>query len=168
MKIELFRVCVEKPNHRFAASEAFKEIDACPYCKCKMNLVEMIVKGPRVTAVEKRRTKVDAIGFERSEKIDTLPRMKWFIEAIDYNEVDQDRAHDIWTIEDALELQSLFNKYGIADAKMWCGLAADMGRSLYAIERQLRMIMYCANELEKYYPKVKGGAERLLATRMVS
>lgn len=155
MKIELFRVCENKPNHRFAASEAFKEIDECPYCKCKMNLVEFVVKGPRITTVGKRKTKVDAIGFERGEKIDTLPRMKWFVEAMEYNEAEQDRAHDVWTIEDAIELQSLFNKYGMADAKMWCGLAADMGRSLYAIERQLRMIVHCSKDLERYYPRAK-------------
>jgi hypothetical protein len=137
-----------------------------------MNLIEVNTCGPRSVGTGKLRTKADTIGYERSEKIDTLPRMKWFEEAMEYNEVDQDRAHDIWTIEDALELQSLYNQYGAGNAKVWCGLAADIGRSLYAVERQLRMVIHCSNELEKYYPKyypkTKNAAGRLLATKVVS
>jgi|WetSurSiteA1Bulk_404760.scaffolds.fasta_scaffold11689_6 hypothetical protein len=154
---ELFRICSEKSNHRFAATESWRYREECPYCKCKMNLVEVETIEPSIRRRATRRSTrdKDATGYNRGLIIDSLPRLPWFAEAIEYNEVDQDRAGDIWTLSEAKELLSLYDEYGMANAATWNALAASLGRSLFAVERQLRIIVNHQYELEKHYPAPK-------------
>jgi len=144
---EMFRQCEQVETHRFGTEGAFKEINTCPYCKCRMNMVERTVD-----AKGKIRYGGDTIGANRSMKIDTLPRMRWFSDAGELNEVEQERARDLWTLSDAKELAGLYDEVGVADHEVWNSIAETIGRSLYAVERQLRMIIHCPDELADYYP----------------
>lgn len=144
---ESFRICPEKSNHRFAATEYYLYNDTCPFCKCRMPLVEMetIIKK-RKTSQRRANKDKNAIGYDRGIKIDSLPRISWFSDAIEYNEVEQIKSHDTWTLDDAKELMGLYTKHGEGNAKTWNTLASDMGRSLYAVERQLRIMINCPDE----------------------
>jgi len=148
MQKELFRQCRKFENHRFNAAEAFKEIYICPFCGSTMDLVELVTDNKG-----KVRYYGDTMGSNRSLKIDSLSRLPWFSDAIDINEIEQERSRELWTLDDALELAGLFHEIGIADQKTWKKAAESIGRSLYAVERQLRMVVNCEHELEDYYPR---------------
>jgi hypothetical protein len=151
---EWFRVCRNKPNHRFNAAEAYKYIDTCPYCKCPMDLVKEEVRPPRASASRSSTRPSEAYGLFRGQEIDKLPRLAWFSEATNINEVEQKRARDVWTLGDAKKLLGLYNEHGVSDHTTWKEVAKDLGRSLYAIERQLRIVIAYGDSLEKYFPNI--------------
>lgn len=156
MNDELFRVCDGKnkfgQRHRFSASGAFAEIDKCPICSRPMELIKVCTPETRRKRI--RSSKVSgSMGFMRSQKIDSLPRFRWFAEAVDINNQDTDRSGDVWTLQDALDLLSKYKEYGDADVDTWFRISNSIGRSLYSVERQLRMVKHCEEELERYYPE---------------
>ncbi|KKN32273.1 hypothetical protein LCGC14_0815530 [marine sediment metagenome] len=147
MTKELFRICTGENHHKFGAEGGFKEIEICPYCQTHMDLVELTID-----AKGKIRHPGDTLGAKRGLKIDTLPRMRWFSDAGELNETEQEHANELWVLKDAEELARLYHEIGIGDHKIWNETAEVIGRSLYAVERQLRMIIHCADELANWYP----------------
>ena len=81
--------------------------------------------------------------MSRGKLIDSLPRLPWFSDALKegLNDPDQEKAHEVWLLEDAKKLTDLFEEYGISSHKTWHKVAESIGRSLYAVERQLRVII---------------------------
>lgn len=97
--------------------------------------------------------------MSRGKLIDNLPRLPWFSDAMndDLNDPDQERAHEVWLLEDAKKLADLFAEYGISTHTTWHKVAENIGRSLYAVERQLRVII--ANkehDLDSLFPEKEG------------
>jgi hypothetical protein len=113
-----------------------------------MDLVELDIDSKG-----KVRYNGDTLGAKRGLKIDSLPRMKWFSDAGELNEVEQEHANELWTLDDAKELADLYHEVGIADHVVWNEMASIIGRSLYAVERQLRMVVHCEDDLEDWYPR---------------
>lgn len=155
---ELIRVCDGKnrygQKHKFSASESFKEITECPICHRPMELVEVetLERSLRRSGSRGRKRSSESMGLMRGQKIDRLPRFQWFSEAMEINDEDQEKSGETWTLNDAKRLNDLFLVVGDSTADTWKGMAEDMGRSLFAVERQLRIIKYCSSELERYYP----------------
>ena len=164
--MELYRICDGKnkhnQKHRFSAEESFRERTDCPICGRPMDLIEVHSKEKSVRGSGTRKDKpYESFGLMRGKKIDILPRIAWFSDAVDMNEEDQEKAGEVWSLSDAKTLAGLYMMAGDSSASIWKKLSEDIGRSLFAVERQLRIIKYCPNELEKYYPKLGMKTEEL-------
>ena len=141
---ELWQVC--KYGHWFGydGENLFKE---CPICRRTKNInspMRLAYKTDEWMEDFNRRLK-SKIGkkISRSKIIDSLPRLPWFSDALNegINDPDQKRAGEKWSLKDAEELLNLFEEYGISTYRIWYEIAKSVGRSLYAIERQLRVII---------------------------
>lgn len=152
--MEYKQVC--ENGHRFSTDDDKLHFEICPYPKCatKMHL-ELNVTAWQKKFRDKLKDSVTK-GLPRGKLIDTLPRLPWFSDALkdDLNDPDQQHAHREWTKEDDEELAGLFAENGIANHTMWAKVAEDVGRSLYAVERQLRIILAKKEyELDELYQK---------------
>jgi len=144
--MEIRQVCKES-KHRFA-SEGKITIPTCPFCKTEMHL-EVDTKSWEESFGKKLRDGIKK-GLSRGKLIDSLPRMPWFGDALsdkELNNPDQSKSHTVWTEKDDEELAGLFAENGISTHDKWASVAANIGRSLFAIERQLRVI-YARREYE--------------------
>lgn len=157
--MELIQICEEgKHWYGFDGDNLMKE---CHYCKTKMHLQEDTIKWEERFG-KKLRAGITK-GLSRGKIIDSLPRLPWFSDAMNdgLNDPNQEKAHETWTIEDAKELSNLFAKYGISTHTTWHGVAEGIGRSLYAVERQLRIII--ANkecDLDSLFPEQTISSQR--------
>jgi len=78
-----------------------------------------------------------------------LPGMPWLPNATreKMNEPDQNRSNERWLKSEDLKLLAFWNEIGYATAERWKGIAEnEFGRSLYAIECELRYVI-----VEKYW-----------------
>ena len=144
--MEIQQVCKEG-KHRFA-SEGRLTITTCPYCKTEMHL-EIDTKAWEESFGKKLKSGIEK-GLSRGKLIDSLPRMPWFGDALEDKELnnpDQSKSHTVWTEKDDEELAGLFAENGISTHGKWASVAAKVGRSLFSIERQLRVI-YARKEYE--------------------
>lgn len=138
--MELFQICRDN-KHRFGTETGELTMEECPYCKTEMHIGVDTAKWEKsFTAKLEKGIKN---GLSRGKLIDSLPRLPWFAEAIadKANDPEQLKAHKEWTGEDDNELAGLFAENGISTYETWVDVAASIGRSLYAIERQLRIII---------------------------
>lgn len=139
--MEYKQVC--ENGHKFSTDDGELHFKVCPHLKCatKMRL-ELDIDAWRKNFGNKLKEGV-AKGLSRGKLIDSLLRLPWFSDALkdDINDPDQQHAHREWTKEDDEELAGLFAENGIANHIVWAKVAKDMGRSLYAVERQLRVIL---------------------------
>jgi len=149
--MEYQQVC-EDGKHRFASTGEVT-FDLCPYCKTEMHL-ELDTADWEKSFSAKLQKGIKK-GLSRGKLIDSLPRLPWFSEAVDdkeANDPNQRLSHKKWTKVDDDELAGLFAENGIATYKLWTGVASKIGRSLYAVERQLRIIIARREfELEEFY-----------------
>lgn len=150
--MELKQVC-EEGKHWFAF-DGENLWPKCPYCKTKMHIQADIAEWEK-KFTEKLKANIKK-GMSRGKIIDTLPKLPWFSDAIneELNDPNQKRSHEVWLLKDAKELSNLFAKYGISTHNTWCKAAESIGRSLYAVERQLRIII--ANKeckLDELFPE---------------
>ncbi len=150
--MDIRQVCKEG-KHKFA-SEGKLTFEECPYCKTEMHL-EVDTEEWRKSFAAKLEKGIKEGLWKRGKLIDSLPRIPWFSEAIadkEANDPEQRLAHKGWTEADDDELAGLFTENGIATHQLWAKVASDMGRSLYAIERQLRITIARKEfELDKFY-----------------
>ena len=141
---ELWQVCELGHWLGYDGSNLRKE---CPVCRRAKDIhSSMRLKYKVDEWMENFNKKLEnSIGkkISRSKIIDSLPRLPWFSDAIDdgINDPNQERSREKWSIEDAKELLSLFEKFGISTYQTWYKAAESIGRSLYAVERQLRVII---------------------------
>lgn len=120
-----------------------------------MDLVEIDYVSPNLSTINGVTRASEAYGKFRGSEIDKWPRLPWYADAVSINNTDRDRSRETWTLKEALELSARYNECGIADHITWDVIAKGMGRSLYAIERQLRIIIaYEDKELGKYFPDI--------------
>ncbi len=139
--MELFQMC-EGNKHKFGSETGQLTMEKCPYCKTEMHIGVDTVEWEKSFTVKLR--KGIKKGLSRGKLIDSLPRLPWFSEALadkEANNPEQAKAHKEWTKKDDGELAGLFAENGISTYKTWIDVAAKIGRSLYAIERQLRIII---------------------------
>jgi len=149
--MEVQQVC-KGGVHRFA-SEGEITIPICPFCKTETHL-ELNIKAWEEAFGKKLKGGIEK-GLSRGKLIDSLPRMPWFGDALsdkELNDPDQSKSHTVWTEKDDEELAGLFAENGISTHDKWASIAINIGRSLFAIERQLRII-YARKEyeLEEFY-----------------
>ena len=144
--MELQQVCKDG-KHRFS-SRGELTITTCPFCKTEMHL-EADTKSWEESFGKKLLSGIEK-GLSRGKLIDSLPRMPWFSDALvdkELNNPEQSRAHTEWTKKDDEELAGLFAENGISTHERWSNVAASIGRSLFSVERQLRII-YARREYE--------------------
>jgi RNAse (barnase) inhibitor barstar len=140
-------------RHWFGAegeSEYFKRLKKCIICQRPLILIEVeIGKGRGKSGL----VTSEAWGFLRGQEIDKLKRMPWWNEIVALNNPDQKKSNDVWDLKEAEKLFNLYKMYGNATAALWDVLAANIGRSLAAVERQLRIIRdFNKDELRRFYP----------------
>jgi len=144
-------VCKEG-KHRFASTGELT-FEECPYCHTSMHL-ELDTRKWEESFGAKLRKGIKK-GLSRGKLIDSLPRLPWFAEATadkEANDPDQKKSHKEWDKKDDAELAGLYSENGISTYKIWASVASNIGRSLYAIERQLRIIIARREfELDKFY-----------------
>jgi len=149
--MEYRQVCKEG-EHKFASTGELT-FDMCPYCKTEMHLELDTVEWEKSFSAKLQ--KGIKKGLSRGKLIDSLPRLPWFAEAVmdkESNDPNQEKSHKEWGKKDDDELAGLFAENGISTHKMWADVASSIGRSLYAIERQLRIIIARQEfELEEFY-----------------
>ena len=150
--IEIVQYC-EGNIHKFAFDgENLKK--ECNWCHTGIHLQEDTEKWEEKFG--KKLKSAIAKKMSRSKIIDSLPRLPWFSDAAEdgLNDPNQEKAHEVWLLEDAKKLTDLFTKYGISTHTTWHRVGESIGRSLYAIERQLRVII--ANkecDLDSLFPE---------------
>jgi len=144
--MEYLQVCKDG-KHKFRSCGEIT-IPICPYCKTSTH-IEPDVKEWTKELLHKY-TIGEKKGLSRGKLIDSLPRMPWFSDAIadNINDPDQKKAHSEWTNEDDNKLQEFYTDVGISNHITWTNIAEKMGRSLYAIERQLRLVV-AGKEIER-------------------
>jgi hypothetical protein len=137
--MEYVQVCEER-KHKFASTGelTFKE---CPYCHTPMRLEADVEDW--TNKLIKKFNSGNSRGISRGKLIDSLPRLPWFDDAVNdgLNDPDQGKSGIEWTKEDDEILLDKFCEVGIASHRVWDRIASDLGRSLYAIERQLRLVI---------------------------
>ena len=149
--MEYQQVC-EDGKHRFASTGEVT-FEECPYCHTEMHLeLDTVAWEKSFSAKLQKGIKK---GLSRGKLIDSLPRLPWFSEAVvdkEANNPDQFLSHKEWAKENDEELAGLFAENGISTYKVWSDVASKIGRSLYAVERQLRIIIARKEfELEELY-----------------
>jgi len=143
-KYELYQICSLGHRLGYNGENLRKE---CPVCRKFKNIHSPMHLGYETEEwMENFNKKLEnGIGkkISRSKIIDSLPRLPWFSDAVDeeINDPDQERAGEKWSLEDAKELLALFEEHGISTYMSWYEIAKNIGRSLYAVERQLRVII---------------------------
>ena len=140
IKMEMRQVCEER-IHLFG-SQGEVTFEECPYCHTPMHLEPDIKDWEKSFAAKLERGIRKKL--PRGKLIDSLPRIPWFSDAVEdkeANDPNQQQSHKEWTKEDDDELAGLYAENGIANHKVWANVASGIGRSLYAIERQLRIII---------------------------
>jgi len=141
---ELWQICSLGHRLGYDGENLKKE---CPVCRRFKNIHSPMHLGYETEEWMENFNKKLENGVEknisRSKVIDSLPRLPWFSDAVDegINDPDQERAREKWSIEDAKELLSLFEEFSISTYQTWYKIAESIGRSLYAVERQLRVII---------------------------
>jgi len=148
--MEVQQVCKDG-KHKFASTGevTFSE---CPYCKTEMRLEVDTAEWKK--SFSAKLAKGIKNGLSRGRLIDSLPRLPWFSEAIaeKINNPAQRLSHKEWDKKDDDELAGMFAENDIATYKVWLKVSSEIGRSLYAVERQLRIIMARREfELEEFY-----------------
>lgn len=141
-------------RHGFAAegeSEYFKHLKKCPIPSCgrPLTLVEKEIGNGKSS---RGLCPSEAWGFMRGKEIDKLKRMPWWNEMKPINNPKQKKANNAWDLEEAKLLCKLYIIYGNATAELWNILSSKIGRSLSAVERQLRIVRDFKNELRRFYP----------------
>ena len=147
--MEYKQVC--ENNHSFSTPDDELHFEVCPFpnCATKMHL-ELDIGDWKKKFDDKLKKGINN-KLTRGKLIDSLPRLPWFSDALEdnINNPDQQRSHREWTKENDEELSELYEKHGISTHVIWDKVAEDIGRSLYAVERQLRItIANCMEVLQ--------------------
>jgi len=139
MVMELWQVC-ESGKHWYGF-DGENYMSKCRYCGTTMSL-QYKTKEWEEKFGKKLKAGI-AKKMSRGKLIDSLLRLPWFSDAMGegLNDPNQERAHEVWMLEDAKKLADLFAEYGISTHTTWHEVAKSIGRSLYAVERQLRVII---------------------------
>jgi len=137
--MELWQVC--KSGKHWYGFDGENRMKECRYCKTEMHLQYKTEEWEKKFG-KKLKTGI-AKKMSRGKIIDSLPRLPWFSEAMDdgLNDPDQKKAHEVWLLEDAKKLIDLFAEHGVSTHTTWHKVAESIGRSLYSVERQLRIII---------------------------
>jgi len=157
---ELYRICTGENHHKFGTDGGkghFMNIDSCPFCKQPLETIEVDERPQRKNYAIGVRDPA-ANGFFRGEFIDTLNRLPWFGEIVDYNDEKQTRSGEIWYKKEAKQLGEQYKLYGTSDVETWKNIAETIfKRSLASVERQLRAVIVCLKEektFEELFPDI--------------
>lgn len=151
--MEYKQVC--EKGHRFSSEDGTQTFQTCPFDGTPIHIEADCEEWKKKCEEVFKKCKKE--GVSRGKLIDRLPRMPWFGDAVnnkDLNDPEQVKAHETWTRKDDEELAGLFAENGIGSHKKWAEISSRIGRSLFAVERQLRII-YARREfeLEEFYEK---------------
>jgi len=137
--MDYVQVC-KNGKHKFASTGEVT-IPKCPYCKTSLHIEPETDKW-KSGLIKKYKLNIGK-SLTEAQMASKLPRMPWFGDSIisGLNDGNQILSYSTWDKLDIDVLERAYNEIGIGTHELWSERAEDIGRSLYAIEFRLRLIV---------------------------